>query len=177
MSKNLNRPSRLTGVVQRPWMIRVVDRTRTLINHVRRAPKPVKQAFLIISAAHILGEIPSLLRDNWPKYWVAEIDPYISPWFHLKVERCWYFKDITEDIERIAAYYSGAKIALRYSVAAFLVFFIFFCYHIIDLGGYLWNFKQSHLIYYDLLWYTIVLNMIALSPSRADNLAKIKALF
>ena len=148
-----------------------------LINHVRRVPKPVKQAFIIVSAVHVLGEIPSILRDAWPKYWTVQIDPYLSPWFSMKVERVWYFKDITDEIEQIGTYYAFCKIALQYSVMAFLGIFIFFCYHIIDGLFYLWNFKQSHIIYWDLLWYAIVLQRIVIAPSKSDNLAKIKSLF
>lgn len=156
------------------WM---TDQIRIQINHARRSPKPVRQALLIIAGIHILSEVPSVLRDCYPKYWTVEIDPYLSPWFHLKVERCWYLKDITEDIEKIGTYYAFGKIALQYSVAAFIGVFIFFCYHCIDGLFYLWNFKQSHLLYYDLLWYAIILHKLAISPSKSDNLAKIKSLF
>lgn len=171
--KNLLRAAQ---AMRHPWTT-LRDQTLILINHVRRAPKPVKQAFIIIAAVHVLGEIPSMLKDGWPKYWTTEIDPYWSPWFHLKVERCWYFKDITDEIEQVGTYYAFCKIALQYSVIAFLGIFIYFCYHVIDGLFYLWNFKQSHVIYWDLLWYAIVLQRVAISPSKSDNWAKIKSLF
>lgn len=176
MRKNLNPRSRLKWAAQRLWMM-AADRTLTLINHVRRVPKPVKQAAIILAAIHIFQEVPSMLKDAWPKYWTEMIDPYWSPWFQLKVERCWYFKDITDDIQQIGTYYSFCKIALQYSVAAFIIILIYLCYHIVDAIFYLWNFKQSHVIYWDLLWYAIILQRIAIAPSKADNWARIKSLF
>lgn len=176
MVNNQNRKKTLIRGLLHPWTT-LRDQILILTNHVRRVPKPVRQAFIIVTIVHVFGEIPSMLKDAWPKYWTVYIDPYFSPWFHFKVERCWYFKDITEEVEQIGTYYAFCKIALQYSVVAFLGIFIYFCYHVIDGLFYLWNFKQSHVIYWDLLWYVIVLQRIAISPSKADNWAKVKSLF
>lgn len=171
-----NRLKNLIRAALNPWTI-LRDQILILINHARRSPKSVRQALIILAVVHIFGELPSILRDAYPMYWTKEIDPYFSPWFHLKVERCWYLKDLTDEVEQIGTYYAFCKIALQYSVVAFLGIFIYFCYHVIDGLFYLWNFKQSHVLYWDLLWYIIVLQRIAISPSKADNWAKIKSLF
>lgn len=177
MTRSLNRfKSRVKTEVRRLRMT-VGGQILILINHAHRVPKPIKQAAIILISVHILDEVPSMVTDRWPKYWTGIIDPYFSPWFHLKVERGWFFKDITEDIAWIGTFYAFCKIALQYSVVAFLIVMIFLCYHILGLFFYLWNFKQSHIIYWDVLWYAIILQRVAISPSRADNFAKIKSLF
>lgn len=102
---------------------------------------------------------------------------FLCPWFNYSIPVCWWVKYLTNDVFEVLVFYAFAKVAKQYSISLFLVIVVLLFYHIIDLAMYLWNFKASHYMMWDMLWTTYVFVRIALRKWKDETIAKIKSLF
>lgn len=102
---------------------------------------------------------------------------FLCPWFNYSIPVCWWVKYLTNDVFEVLVFYAFAKVAKQYSISLFLVIVVLLFYHIIDLAMYLWNFKTSHYMMWDMLWTTYVFVRIALRKWKDETIAKIKSLF
>ena len=139
--------------------------------------KTVKDCVILVIAGHVFTYMAAVIIRVWPEWSRVNVDCFWSPSFHMKMERAWYIQFGGQGLCDIITYYLLAKIAANFSDALFVVFLIFFGYHIIDFLMFWWDFNTQFYIYLDLLYTAIVLIKYALVPYKPERLSKIKSLF
>lgn len=154
-------------------------RVQTQIKSLRNLPAPLRDSFFILFGAHLMCEVPSVLTDLFPKWSIQVVDPFLRPGFHLSepLPLNWYLKYMTDDLFIFVTYYCIAKICLMVSDLFFLVALIYLGYHLVDLFLYFWDFKNTHAIYWDLLFTTIVMFKGIAQGYKPNTVAKIRSLF
>lgn len=105
---------------------------------------------VILGAGHLLteaGTVSYKLSGGEPVY----VNPFLSPsykWYDPKgIDLHWFIKYVTTDFLFCLAFFVLAKVAYRFSFRLFLVGFIWFVYHCIDLFMLWWDFKTSYWLY------------------------------
>jgi hypothetical protein len=115
---------------------------------------------ILLVAAHLLTELHTFMM--WVK--PETITMYVDRWFikpgfsvdHLSI--LWYFKMIEDSLLIAAVMFSGACQAnacnyetylqwQRYSFRLYLIWSIYFLYHIFDLVMFMYNYKSSYWLY------------------------------
>lgn len=89
----------------------------------------------------------------------------------------WWLYYLTEELCKWAVWLGTARAIVNYSDFLFLVSIIFLGCRTIDLGMYLWNFKEYDLIYADLFYIMIMLIWAVFKGHNQDRVAKIRSLF
>lgn len=157
------------------WMIQV----RTQITNLQNLPAPLRDSFFILLGAHLLTEAPSILTDLYPGWSRQIIDPFLKPGFHLAdpLPLNWYLKYMLDDVFIIMVFYCFAKICLMISTIFFVIALIYLGYHLLDLCMYFWDFKNTHVFYWDMLFTAMVLTKGAIKGYKPSTIAKIRSLF
>lgn len=114
----------------------------------------------LLIAGHLLTELHTLIMWLYPK----SITLYVGDWFikpHFKIEKLsilWYFKMIEDSLLLVSIIFAGACQAYsknyetylqwqRYSFRLYLIWLIYFCYHLFDLLMFIYNYKTSYWLY------------------------------
>lgn len=176
--QSLNRKSRLL-VNRRPKMrLRmIVDQIREVRVQIRSLNRVIRDCIALLIIGHLLTEVSSLLYDIWPEWSDTEVYGFVSPWYHMKMERKWYIKMAADDLLWVIVFYCFGKIAKQYSEYLFLAVFILFCYHVVDLLFFWWNFKTSHYVYWDMLGTALILIKGIFKGYKPETISKVKSLF
>ena len=140
-------------------------------------PAAIRNAVIILLASHFLTEMASICYAIWPKWSNQLVDPFISPWYSYRFELKWHIHYVCGDLCWVGTFYAFAKIAKQYSTYMFITAVIFFCYHVIEIIMYFWNYKTSHYVYWDLLFTSCALIKGMFKPYKPETIAKIKSLF
>lgn len=178
---SLNRfqnPSRhLRSLKQKMFRPTIVGRIRAVRVQILSLNKVIRDCIALLIIGHLLTEVSSLLYDIWPKWGDTEVYWFLCPWYHMKMERKWYIKMAADDLLWVIVFYCFAKVAKQYSEYLFLAVFVLFCYHLVDLFFFWWNFKTSHYIYWDMLGTALLLIKGILKGYKPETISKVKSLF
>lgn len=105
---------------------------------------------LLLGLGHLLTEAGSLswiTSDRKPVY----VHPFLSPyykWYDPKgIDVHWFIKYVTTDLLFCMTFFVLTKIAYRFSFRLFLIGFVWFLYHCLDLFMLWWDFKTSYWLY------------------------------
>ncbi len=143
----------------------------------RMIPSLIKQCIFLAIIGHVLTYMPYVVHRIAPKWAYEPADMFLSPWYHYKMARYFYFKETSMNTLLIIYNLIVVKICAKFSDILFVVFFIFLGYSVIDFCLYWWNWNTNFDLYVDLLWTILVLVNAAIFPYPTETVAKIKSLF
>jgi len=115
---------------------------------------------VLLIGAHLLTELHTLIMWASPK----SVNYIVSGWFIKPgfsvpdLNILWYFKMIEDGMLLTSILYAGACQAYsinyenylqwqRYSFRLYLVWLIYFAYHVFDLSMFIYNYKTSYILY------------------------------
>lgn len=128
-------------------------------------------ALLIVG--HLLTEAHSIFCALWKELQTLVVDIFwVKPSYDVTFP--WWIKGITDDILWCIVFFVGAVCTRHWSQKLYFINVIYFFYHVIDLGLFLYNYKQTTMVYWLLLGATIAATIRAFLPSR--NCADYKSL-
>lgn len=177
LSRSRNPNRRLQSLKPKMCLRTIADRIRAVRLQILSLNKVIRDCIGLLIIGHLLTEVSSILYDIWPKWSDTEVYWFLSPWYHMKMERKWYIKMAADDMLWVITFYCFAKIAKQYSEYLFLAVFILFCYHLVDLLFFWWNFKTSHYVYWDMLGTSLVLIKGIFKGYKPETISKVKSLF
>jgi hypothetical protein len=160
-----------------PLLRRVVLTMRKNLTRLREIPKWVRETVVILCAARVVCYTAVLLYWLSPSLSLKKVDPFLCPGYHNPMVFVWWVKYLTNDIELFLISYAFCKIASKVSDYLFLVSAIFFVYHASDILMFIWNFKRYSLLYFDLMWVTLILVWSVFKGYKPETVARIKSLF
>lgn len=178
-TQNPNQMFRKMIQVLKPKMIRqgVIRVMAKTLRPLPAVPAVVRSTILILVFSHLLTEASAICYEIWPQWSDRKIDPFLSPWYSNPMKIKWHIKFVCDDLCWIGTFYAFAKVAKQYSNFLFLTAIIFFCYHIMEVVMYFWNYKTSHYLYWDFLTTALLMIRGMFKPYKPETIAKIKSLF
>jgi len=124
-----------------------------------------------------MGEIPSILTDFFPEWSRTQVYWFADPYYHYSTQRNDMLKFIANDLFDIGLAVIAVKAAKQFSVYLFLVLVIVLGYLIVGFIMLFWDFKTSHLFFYDFLLTIFILIKGVFKGYRPETLARIKSIF
>lgn len=117
---------------------------------------------------HVLTEAHSLVSLLFPESANMEVN-----WFwqkiDFKINILWWIKLITDDLLWCIVFFVMALIAKQYSLRLYFIVSVYFFYHVIDLFLFMYNYKQTTLVYWGLLAATIISTIALIWPIKATG--------
>lgn len=117
---------------------------------------------------HVLTEAHSLVSLLFPESANMEVN-----WFwqkiDFKINILWWIKLITDDLLWCIVFFVMALIAKQYSLRLYFIVSVYFFYHVIDLFLFMYNYKQTTLVYWGLLGATIISTIALIWPIKATG--------
>lgn len=139
--------------------------------------KTIRDCVILVVIGHVFTYMAALVIRIWPTWSQIMVDWFWSPHYHMKMERVWYIQFGGQGICDIITYYLLAKIASKFSDSLFVVFVIFFGYHIVDAIMFWVNFNTFFYIYVDIFYTCLILIKYAIMPYRPEKFARLRSLF
>lgn len=159
-------------------LIRRLERgIKRAILKVRQAPKGIKQAVVIWVAGESITYTTLFVKWMPSTFTNGKIDLFLCTSYHNPMHFKWWLYYLTEEIAKWSVWMGWAKIVVNYSDFAFLICIIFLGMRTIDVGMYLWNFKEYDLIYADIFYTSLTLIWTVFNGYKPEKVAKIKSLF
>lgn len=104
-------------------------------------------------------------------------DLFLSPHFHYKLYEYYYVKFTSERLAWIIRMLAFTKTAAQYSTVIFLSTFLIFCYLLVDLFLFWYNYNTSPLLYEFLILFLYITIKGLIRPYKSEAFAKIRSIF
>ena len=113
----------------------------------------------------------------FPKIVEVQKDLFLSRSFHYKLYEYYYVKFTSERIAWIIRMLAFTKTAAQYSTVIFLSTLLIFCYLLVDLFLFWYNYNTSPLLYEFLILFLYITIKGLIRPYKPDSFARIRSLF
>jgi|ERR1700748_9541 len=174
--KNRNRLNQVFRSLSR-MMRRIAAPFLAAQSNLRRLTRWIKEIVAISIAARLITYSAMFL--SWVSKPLAEriVDPFLCPWYSNPMKLKWFIYYCSQDLAWVFSSYAFCKCAVRLSDYLFLVSIILLGYQLIDAFMLFWNFKQSNLIYLDLMWTVLAFISSVFKGYKPETVARVKSLF
>lgn len=109
--------------------------------------KITKIAILLI-VGHVLTETHSVVRVVYPESLNVNVNWFWEKKFNFPISVLWWLKMVSEDVLWCITFFVMAKVSKNISRKFFLIACVYFVYHAIDLFMFLYDYKQTYLVYW-----------------------------
>lgn len=167
-----------TGRVRAAHLIRPPVRgIKEVILKIRQMPKNIQQAVVIWIVGEAITYTTLFVKWLPSSFTSQKIDLFLCQSYHNPMHFKWWLYYLTEELCKWLIWLGIVKSIVDYSDFLFLVSIIFLGCRTIDIGMYLWNFKEYDLMYIDLFYIMLTLIWSVFKGQDSKQVAKIKSLF
>jgi hypothetical protein len=137
----------------------------------------VRDCLLILVCGFLLEELPSFLTDLFPIWSRHKVNWFLKPGYYHPTQINWMIKYIADDLFSIGKMYVIAKLAKLYSTYLFLSVVVFLGYELSGFAMLFWDFKTTHIIFYDFLFTSLLLIKGVFKGYSQKTVSRLRSLF